>query len=39
MHRQNAEIDYYIASVLSHHASEPLDSEIERVESALASRI
>ena len=38
LHRQDAETDTDIASVLSHHACEPLDNEIERIESLLASR-
>jgi hypothetical protein len=38
LHRQNAEIDTDIASVLSQHACEPLDSEIAHIESILASR-
>ena len=38
LHRQDAESDSDIASVLSHDACEPLDSEIERIESLLASR-
>ena len=37
LHRQNAELDYDIASVLSQHACEPLDCEIEHLESILAS--
>ena len=39
LHRQNAELDHDIASVLSQHACEPLDCEIEHLESILASRI
>ena len=38
LHRQNAELDHDIASVLSQHACEPLDCEIEHLESILASR-
>ena len=38
LHRQNAELDHDIASVLSQHACEPLDSEIAHLESILASR-
>ena len=38
LHRQDAESDTDIASVLSQHACEPLDTEIERIESLLASR-
>jgi hypothetical protein len=38
LHRQNAEFDTDIASVLSQHACEPLDSEIAHLESILASR-
>ena len=37
LHRQDAESDTDIASVLGQHAYEPLDSEIERIESLLAS--
>ena len=36
LHRQNAELDYDIASVLSEHACEPLDEEIEHLASLLA---
>ncbi len=35
LHRQDAESETDIASVLSQHACEPLDSEIERIESLL----
>jgi len=38
LHRQNAELDHDIASVLSNHACEPLDSEIEHLGSMLAFR-
>jgi hypothetical protein len=38
LRRQNAELDTDIASVLSQHACEPLDSEIVHIESILASR-
>jgi hypothetical protein len=38
LHRQNADLDADIACVLSQHACEPLDSEIARLESILASR-
>jgi hypothetical protein len=38
LHRQDAELDTDIASVLTQHACEPLDSEIARLESILASR-
>jgi hypothetical protein len=38
LNRQSAELDHDIASVLSQHACEPLDSEIERIESLLSSR-
>src|SRR5215470_666552 len=38
LHRQNAELDTDIASVLSQHACEPLDCEIAHLESILASR-
>ena len=37
LHRQNAELDHDIASVLSQHACEPLDDEIEHLSSILAS--
>jgi hypothetical protein len=37
LHRQDAESDTDIAHVLSQHACEPLDSEIERIESLIAS--
>jgi hypothetical protein len=37
LHRQNAELDYDIASVLSEHACEPLDGEIEHLSSLLAA--
>jgi hypothetical protein len=37
LNRQNAELDHDVASVLSQHACEPLDSEIEHLESILAS--
>jgi hypothetical protein len=37
LHRQDAEADSDIASVLSESACYPLDHEIERVESLLAS--
>ena len=37
LHRQNAELDYDIATVLDQYASEPLDLEIEHLESLLAS--
>jgi hypothetical protein len=37
LHRQDAEADSDIASVLSESACYPLDREIERVESLLAS--
>ena len=39
LRRQDAEADTDIACVLSQHACEPLDSEIERIESILASRL
>ena len=38
LHRQHAELDHDIASVLSHHACEPLDREIEHLASILALR-
>ena len=37
LHRQNAELDHDIATVLDHCASEALDLEIEHLESLLAS--
>ena len=37
LRRRDAEADTDIAYVLSQHACEPLDSEIERIESILAS--
>ena len=37
LNRQNAESDTDIACVLNEHACEPLDREIERIESLLAS--
>ena len=37
LHRQNAELDHDIASVLSQYACEPLDCEIEHLASILAS--
>ena len=37
LHRQNAELDYDIASVLSEHACGPLDEEIEHLASLLAA--
>jgi hypothetical protein len=37
LHRQNAELDYDIASVLSEHACKPLDDEIEHLSSLLAT--
>src|SRR6478752_2289517 len=37
LHRQDAESDTDIAFVLNAHACEPLDREIERIESLLAS--
>jgi hypothetical protein len=37
LHRQNADLDADVASVLRHHACVPLDEEIERVESLRAS--
>jgi hypothetical protein len=35
LHRQNAELDHDIATVLAEHACEPLDFEIEHLESIL----
>ena len=37
LHRQNAELDYDIASVLSEHACQPLDQEVEHLAALLAS--
>jgi hypothetical protein len=37
LNRQDAESDTDIAFVLHEHACEPLDREIERIESLLAS--
>ena len=37
LHRQNAELDHDIASVLSEYACGPLDDEIEHLSSLLAS--
>ena len=37
LHRQNAELDHDIASILSEHACLPLDEEIEHLASLLAS--
>jgi hypothetical protein len=37
LNRQDVEADTDIAFVLNEHACEPLDREIERVESLLAS--
>ena len=37
LNRQNAELDHDIATVLDQHACEPLDFEIEHLESILAS--
>jgi hypothetical protein len=37
LHRQNAELDYDIASVLSEFACQPLDEEIEHLELFLPS--
>ena len=37
LHRQDAELDHDIATVLDQHACEPLDFEIEHLESILAS--
>jgi hypothetical protein len=35
LHSQNAELDYDVAAVLDHHASQPLDFEIETLEALL----
>jgi hypothetical protein len=37
LHHQNAELDHDVATVLDQHACEPLDFEIEHLESILAS--
>jgi hypothetical protein len=37
LRRQNAELDYEIASVLSEFASQPLDEELEHLSELLAS--
>ena len=37
LHRQNAELDHDIATVLSEHACVPLDDEIEHLSSLLAT--
>jgi hypothetical protein len=37
LHRQNAELDHDVATILDRHACEPLDFEIEHLESILAS--
>src|SRR5262245_62052035 len=37
LHRQNAELDHDIATVLSEHACLPLDDEIEHVSTLLAT--
>jgi hypothetical protein len=37
LHRQNAELDHDIATVLAEHACEPLDFEIEHLESMLVT--
>jgi hypothetical protein len=37
LHRQNAELDHDIATILSQHACMPLDDEIEHLSSLLAS--
>jgi hypothetical protein len=37
LHAQNAELDYDIAAVLDHHASQPLDFEIETLEALLST--
>jgi hypothetical protein len=39
LHRQDAESDTDIAHVLTQHACDPLDTEIERIESLLASHL
>jgi len=37
LHHQNAELDHDIAAVLDHHATAALGTEIEHLESLLAS--
>ena len=37
LRRQNAELDFEIASVLSEYASQPLDDELEHLSVLLAS--
>ena len=37
LHRQNAELDHDIATVLSEHACTPLDDETEHLSSLLAT--
>jgi hypothetical protein len=37
LHRQNAELDHDIATILEQHACEPLDTEIEHLDLLLAS--
>jgi hypothetical protein len=37
LHRQNAELDHDIATVLAEHACEPLDFEIEHLAAILAA--
>ena len=37
LHRQNAELNHDIASVLSEHACRPLDDEIKHLSALLAS--
>ena len=39
LHRQNAELDYDIASILSEHACQPLDEEIENLSALLAAYV
>src|SRR5262245_5634924 len=39
LHRQDAESDTDIAHVLTQYACDPLDAEIERIESLLASHL
>jgi hypothetical protein len=39
LHRQNAELDHDIATVLDRYACEPLDFEIEHLESILGSLV
>jgi hypothetical protein len=37
LHRQNAQLDHDLATVLSEHACMPLDDEVEHLSSLLAT--